>query len=145
MRDADEMRYSLVGALLVDAPVAQPTIELASVPVDASERDRALFRQDTVTPLAGAELAGVLRTRLETQSANPGDDALLSLEHAFVPALSGVETDFVLTMQRILDSDRWIGSWHDDVEDWPGAIGPLPGTAARECRALRTAHWSPLA
>lgn len=144
MRRADELRYSAVGNVLVDAePVAEPIV-LASVPVDGREHDRALVRQDLLWPADGEDLVESLGVRVAEVRGTESDGDLVRFERAFVPALAGIEAGQVVLVHRILDPQRWIEAWPDDVVDWTGGLGALPGEARREVRVLRTASWSPL-
>jgi hypothetical protein len=139
MRNADQLRYNLVGCLLVDAGVGfGQDVSLAHVPTDGHEHATAVFRQDIVWPAAGADLLSAVRKQAAGLTAD-----VMSLERTFRPALAAMEEPTVMLFHRVVDTERWVAAWNEEVSDWPGAIGPLPG-ARRESRLLRTSRWSPL-
>lgn len=140
MRRADELRYSVEGMLLVDGP-GHHLASLADVPVDGREHEPTLLRQDRVRAAEGVDLVAEFGARTPTTVA---EHPLVRFECGFLPALGGVEPGQIVLLHRIVDVPGWIGAWRDDVMEWPGGLGAVPGETGRETRLLRTSRWSPL-
>lgn len=139
MRQADQLRYDLVGSLVVDAGIGcGDVVSLAEVPTGGVEHATAIFRQDVVTPDGKADLL----TAVRNQVLDHGSD-IVQFERTFRPALANVTEPRVILLHRVLDTERWVAAWSEGLSDWPGSVGPLPA-ARREARLLRTSAWSPL-
>jgi hypothetical protein len=154
-RELDAMRHGSWSKLL--APVewsALQEVELASVPVDGSERPLALYMEDTVLPYAGKldaylEAARTLYARDTIGKRMADGTGLLDLRGCFRTITGGHAGREVILWQRIMRPElltplltrevpagrRGPGTWMNDAlayrDQW-------------ESRLLRTAAWSPL-
>jgi hypothetical protein len=154
-REIDAMRHD--SALKLLAPVAWSTlqeVDLASVPVDGSERALALYMEDTVLPYAGKldeylHAASTLYARDTIGKRMAEGTSLLDLRGCF-RTVTGVHAGReVILWQRVVRPElltplltrevpaqrRGPGTWMNDAlayrDQW-------------ESRLLRTAAWSPL-
>jgi hypothetical protein len=153
--EIDAMRHDVSSKLL--APVAwskMQEIDLATVPVDGSEREQALYMEDTVAPFAGKlddylEAAGTLYARDTIGKRMADGTGLLDLIGCFRTVVGPHSGREVILWQRVERPEMLPMLLTREVP--PEHRGP--GTWMREAlayrdqwesRLLRTASWSPL-
>jgi len=154
-RELDAMRHDSWSKLL--APVAWSAlqdVDMASVPVDGSERPLALYMEDTVLPHAGKldeylEAARTLYARDTIAKRMAEGTSLLDLRGCFRTLTGAHAGREVILWQRVVRPEllqplltrevpaerRGPGTWMNDA---------LAYRDTWESRLLRTAAWSPL-
>jgi hypothetical protein len=154
-REIDAMRHNSLSKLL--SPVewsAMQEVDMASVPVDGSERGLALYMEDTVHPYAGKldeylQAASTLYARDTIGKRMADGTGLLDLRGCFRTITGAHAGREVILWQRVVRHElltplltrevpaerRGPGTWMNDAlayrDEW-------------ESRLLRTAAWSPL-
>lgn len=156
VRETDAMRHTVTSKLM--APVAWSRlqdVDLTTVPIDGSERDHALYMEDTVSPFAGKldeylEGARTLYARDTIEKRMVDGTGLLDLIGCFRTVLGPNAGREVILWQRVERPDllprlltgevppehRGPGTWMHEA---------LAFRDRWESRMLRTAAWSPLA
>jgi hypothetical protein len=154
-REIGVMRNEVTSKLLAPVSWSQlQEIDLASVPVDGSEREARLYMEDTVLPFVGKldaylEAAGTLYAQETVAKRLADGTGLLDLRAAFRTVLGPHADREVILWQRIERPEvmqtlltrevppeyRAPGTWMHDA---------LAYRDRWESRLLRTAAWSPL-
>jgi hypothetical protein len=150
--DVDRLRHEVAGKVLLPldwSPLQH--VELATVPVDGSEKTPALFMEDSAWPYE-AKLDDYLeaaRTHyapsLEQQTAR----SLLTLVGVFQAAIGAPRRREVVLWQRVDHPERLPGLFTADLPERVKGPGTWMHDALEvrddwESRLLRTASWSPL-
>jgi hypothetical protein len=152
LRDVDELRYDVVGKILVPlhwSPLQD--VDLATVPTDGATHALTLYMEDTMWPYHG-KLLDYIETCGNTYSKSlehPEEERFITIDLALTPALGTNVRREVSLMQRIHNIDRL--TWLLTNEIAPEHRGPgtwmHDGLLLRdqwESKLLRTSPWSPL-
>ena len=153
MRDLDTYRHDVTGKVLVPLPWSPlADLDLASVPVGATEREPVVYMEDTMWPYEDAfpdyiEASGSVYAR-SLEHRDSGAPRFLEIEAGFQPAFGSHVRREVVLMQRILDLDRLQGLLTTDIPHELRAPGTWMHDALSwrdrwESKLLRTAAWSP--
>jgi hypothetical protein len=151
----DEMRYEMTSKLLVPVGWSQiQDVDLGAVPVDGSEREQALYMEDTVRPYPGEsdtylKMASVLYARDTLGKRLAEGTSLLELRGCFRTLVGSNAGREVILWQRVVRPEllvplltREIPAEHRGPGTW--MHDALAYRDTWESRLLRTATWSPL-
>jgi hypothetical protein len=154
-RDLDAMRHDSASKLLAPVPwSALQEVDIAMVPIDGTERDLAVYMEDTVLPHAGKldaylEAAGTLYARDTIGKRMAEGTSLLDLRGCFRTLAGRHAGREVILWQRVARPELLTPLLTREVR----AEHRGPGTWMREAlafrdrwesRLLRTVAWSPL-
>ena len=147
----DALRHDVVAKILVPLPWSPlADVDLATVPIDAEEREPALFMEDTVWPHEGKLEAYVERAgaHYAREMAAQSERALLEVQGGFRTAFGSGRRREVVLWQKIVRPKAVLPLLSREVP----AEYKAPGTWMHDAlelrdrwqsRLLRTASWSP--